>query len=108
MHVSVVGGTEILSLRMCSEFKEAGGQKKPRLEQGRTSRGASAERYDQATDTMDQPDQEPFATATRRFLDWFRAQPGASIHPDIEIADLRDRNAGRGVGEHSPCMTTPS
>ena len=32
------------------------------------------------------------------FLNWFKGLPGATFHSDIEIADLRDRNAGRGIG----------
>ncbi|KAL2262647.1 hypothetical protein VTK26DRAFT_572 [Humicola hyalothermophila] len=38
-----------------------------------------------------------FQDGTRNFLNWFQALPGAIFHKDIAIADLRDRNAGRGI-----------
>ena len=40
-----------------------------------------------------------FLSATRSFVDWFQALPGATFHKDIAIEDLRGRNAGRGIGE---------
>jgi len=38
-----------------------------------------------------------FDQKTQAFLDWFKALPGATFHPAIEIQDLRSRNAGRGI-----------
>ncbi|KAI3394265.1 hypothetical protein diail_2968 [Diaporthe ilicicola] len=38
-----------------------------------------------------------FDQKTSDFLAWFRAQPGTTFHNDIEIRDLRDRGAGRGI-----------
>lgn len=40
-----------------------------------------------------------FDQKTSEFLSWFRAQPGTTFHDDIEVRDLRDRGAGRGIGE---------
>ena len=39
-----------------------------------------------------------FSSDTERFLEWFKDQPGATFLDDIEILDLRHRNAGRGIG----------
>ncbi|KAH8664439.1 SET domain-containing protein [Xylariales sp. PMI_506] len=41
--------------------------------------------------------QSVFNAKTQAFLNWFRALPGATFHPDIQIQDLRDRSAGRGI-----------
>ncbi|POS79010.1 SET domain-containing protein [Diaporthe helianthi] len=38
-----------------------------------------------------------FDQKTSEFLSWFRAQPGTTFHHDIEVRDLRDRGAGRGI-----------
>ncbi|KAI0599284.1 SET domain-containing protein [Biscogniauxia sp. FL1348] len=38
-----------------------------------------------------------FDTKSASFLDWFKAWPGATFHPDIKITDLRGRGAGRGI-----------
>lgn len=42
--------------------------------------------------------QESFSGKTAEYLAWFKAQPGTTFHPDIEIQDLRSRGAGRGIG----------
>ncbi|KAG8163720.1 hypothetical protein KVR01_007017 [Diaporthe batatas] len=41
--------------------------------------------------------QHTFDQKTSEFLTWFRAQPGTTFHHDIEVRDLRDRGAGRGI-----------
>lgn len=41
--------------------------------------------------------QHTFEQKTSEFLGWFRAQPGTTFHDDIEVRDLRDRGAGRGI-----------
>ena len=38
-----------------------------------------------------------FQAKSQTFLAWFRSQPGATFHSAIELSDLRERNAGRGV-----------
>ncbi|KAL6897728.1 UV-endonuclease UvdE domain-containing protein [Trichoderma evansii] len=38
-----------------------------------------------------------FQRQTRAFLDWFKSLPGSTFSEDIEIRDLRERNAGRGI-----------
>ncbi|KAI0141607.1 SET domain-containing protein [Xylariaceae sp. FL1272] len=38
-----------------------------------------------------------FEQRSASFLSWFKAQPGATFHPDIEIQDFRNRAAGRGI-----------
>ncbi|KAI0883119.1 SET domain-containing protein [Annulohypoxylon maeteangense] len=38
-----------------------------------------------------------FDSKTATFLEWFRAWPGATFHPDIKIEDLRKTGAGRGI-----------
>ncbi|CAK7274755.1 Ribosomal lysine N-methyltransferase 4 [Sporothrix epigloea] len=40
---------------------------------------------------------DDFMQPARAFLDWFSAWPGTTFHDDIEIVDLRDRGAGRGI-----------
>ncbi|MCJ1247206.1 hypothetical protein MMC30_004420 [Trapelia coarctata] len=42
-------------------------------------------------------DDGAFQQETVQFMNWFQAQPGTSISPKIELADLRSRGAGRGV-----------
>lgn len=32
------------------------------------------------------------------FMTWLQKRPGATINPKVQVADLRARNAGRGVG----------
>ena len=39
-----------------------------------------------------------FNGLTDSFLQWFKAIPGSEFSDDIEIVDLRARNAGRGIG----------
>ncbi|KKY32688.1 putative set domain-containing protein [Diaporthe ampelina] len=41
--------------------------------------------------------QQTFHQKTSEFSTWFRAQPGTTFHDDIEVRDLRDRGAGRGI-----------
>jgi SET domain-containing protein 6 len=43
------------------------------------------------------PAADDFEKKSQAFLDWFNDQPGTYFHPDLKIADLRDRNAGRGI-----------
>ncbi|KAL7625810.1 Ribosomal lysine N-methyltransferase 4 [Parahypoxylon ruwenzoriense] len=38
-----------------------------------------------------------FEAKSASFLNWFGSQSGATFHPDIRIADLRGRGAGRGI-----------
>jgi len=38
-----------------------------------------------------------FSTSSKKFLNWFKSQPGTYFHQDLEIADLRGQNAGRGI-----------
>ncbi|PTB78696.1 UV-endonuclease UvdE [Trichoderma longibrachiatum ATCC 18648] len=38
-----------------------------------------------------------FDSKTKAFLQWFKALPGSTFHEHIEIADFRQRNAGRGI-----------
>lgn len=42
-------------------------------------------------------DEADFKTASTTFLEWFKQQPGTTFHSSLRIADLRERNAGRGV-----------
>jgi hypothetical protein len=49
-------------------------------------------------DNFDSMEQDAFRSTSLRFLEWFKAQPGATFHRDIEIVDLRARDAGRGIG----------
>ncbi|ORY72104.1 SET domain-containing protein [Pseudomassariella vexata] len=41
--------------------------------------------------------QSEFEARSQAFLHWFKAWPGATFHPAIQIQDLRDRDAGRGI-----------
>jgi hypothetical protein len=41
----------------------------------------------------------PFDELTARFLGWFKQLPGATFSDAINIQDLRDRKAGRGIGK---------
>lgn len=45
---------------------------------------------------------QDFEPQTNAFLHWFQSLPGATFHSGIRIADLRGRDAGRGIGESSP------
>lgn len=40
---------------------------------------------------------EDFDQKSATFLNWFKALPGAKFHPDLKLADLRNRHAGRGI-----------
>lgn len=42
-----------------------------------------------------------FIEGSQKFVNWFRALPGATFHKDITIEDLRERNAGRGIGNET-------
>jgi hypothetical protein len=44
---------------------------------------------------------DPFEEASTAFLAWLRSS-GADISSKIELKDLRDREAGRGVGKQAP------
>lgn len=39
-----------------------------------------------------------FQSQTKAFLDWFKSLPGSTFSEHIDIRDLRERNAGRGIG----------
>lgn len=39
-----------------------------------------------------------FRSQTKTFLDWFKSLPGSTFSEHIEIRDLRERNAGHGIG----------
>jgi len=38
-----------------------------------------------------------FSTRSKKFLNWFKSQPGTYFHHDLKIVDLRSQNAGRGI-----------
>ena len=40
-----------------------------------------------------------FDVTSQKFLSWFKAIPGSTFHDDLIMADLRGRNAGRGLSE---------
>ncbi|KAH8847760.1 hypothetical protein MCOR27_001882 [Pyricularia oryzae] len=40
---------------------------------------------------------DSFEQRTSAFLQWFKNLPGATFHQNIQITDLRGRNAGRGI-----------
>lgn len=42
---------------------------------------------------------EDFTEQTAQFLAWFKALPGATFSDAISLVDLRDRQAGRGIGK---------
>ncbi|KEZ39765.1 SET domain-containing protein [Scedosporium apiospermum] len=42
-------------------------------------------------------DRQDFVSASEHFLSWFKAIPGSTFHNDLSMADLRSRNAGRGL-----------
>ncbi|KAI0471503.1 SET domain-containing protein [Xylariaceae sp. FL0804] len=43
-----------------------------------------------------------FEAKSASFLEWFKALPGATFHPDIKIQDLRGQGAGRGIVATAP------
>ncbi|KAL1304479.1 hypothetical protein AAFC00_003469 [Neodothiora populina] len=43
---------------------------------------------------------DDFSERTRSFLSWFQSRR-SNISPKIQLADLRYRNSGRGVGKSS-------
>jgi hypothetical protein len=43
--------------------------------------------------------EDDFGQQSQAFLDWFVSLPGATFHKDIKLVDLRDKNAGRGLGK---------
>jgi N-lysine methyltransferase SETD6 len=50
---------------------------------------------------MDLPEIVPdpdFTQKSAEFLQWFNASPGTRLSQKIQLADLRSRSAGRGVG----------
>lgn len=53
-----------------------------------------------------------FEAQSQSFLAWFKSLPGSTFNDDLLLADLRIRNAGRGIGEFLPiCLsmvTTPT
>lgn len=44
-------------------------------------------------------DEVEFKQRSDAFLSWFKSQPGATFHDNIEICDLRGANRGRGIGK---------
>lgn len=40
-----------------------------------------------------------FDKSSEDFGIWFQELQGATFHPSLRIADLRDRGAGRGIGK---------
>ena len=54
---------------------------------------------------------DAFNTKTEVFISWLRQRSGATINPKIQIADLREIGAGRGIGvleKHSFVLIVPS
>jgi hypothetical protein len=49
-----------------------------------------------------------FEQRTRAFLGWFKSLPGATFHKDIQVVDLRPRNAGRGISEFFASLISAS
>lgn len=47
-----------------------------------------------------------FNQKSQDFVRWLSAIPGASINSKIVLEDLRDRKAGRGVGELSSPLSS--
>jgi hypothetical protein len=43
-----------------------------------------------------------FEAANEAFVSWFVNRKHAVVNPKIGLEDLRESNAGRGVGEHLP------
>lgn len=41
---------------------------------------------------------DSFDSKTSTFMSWLQQRPGINISPKIQIADLRDYGAGRGIG----------
>lgn len=41
---------------------------------------------------------QDFNSQSQQFLAWFKSLPGATFHEAIQLVDLRDRQAGRGIG----------
>lgn len=44
-------------------------------------------------------DEMNFEAQSQSFLAWFKSLPGSTFNDDLLLADLRIRNAGRGIGE---------
>lgn len=44
---------------------------------------------------------QDFNSQSEQFLAWFKSLPGATFHESIQLVDLRDRQAGRGIGKLS-------
>lgn len=40
-----------------------------------------------------------FEAQSQSFLTWFKSLPGSTFDDNLSLADLRFRNAGRGIGE---------
>ena len=52
-------------------------------------------------------DETNFEAQSQSFLAWFKSLPGSTFNDDLLLADLRIRNAGRGIGEflhQSACL----
>ena len=41
---------------------------------------------------------DDFQDKTSAFVSWLKQRRGTKINPKISIVDLRERNAGRGIG----------
>lgn len=58
---------------------------------------------------MSENEEDDFARTSSNFMSWLQ-QRGISVSPKISLADLRDQDAGRGVGTVSlplfiPCVS---
>ena len=53
-------------------------------------------------------DNDDFHHKTATFLDWFKQLKGAYLSPKIEVTDLRDHGAGRGIGMYCTIYTIQS
>jgi hypothetical protein len=66
--------------------------------------GISARMSDSALDQLS----DQFQHNSSTFLEWFTAEDNTRLNSKLELADLRDSGAGRGVGKHlSSCRRKP-
>jgi hypothetical protein len=49
-------------------------------------------------DDRSESDPDHFEKLSSKFLEWFQSNPGTRLSAKTTLADLRSRNAGRGVG----------
>lgn len=48
---------------------------------------------------MVMPTNDDFRQTTTAFLTWFRQLQGENVNSKVEIVDMRNRKAGRGIGK---------